>query len=99
MPDLMIQKIRDYFSTQPAVEKAWLFGSYARGEQTPQSDVDVLVEYTAGSKVSLLGRATMTYELEDILSKRVDLVKNGTLLPFAIPSVEHDKHLIYERSK
>ncbi|MBQ4009165.1 MAG: nucleotidyltransferase domain-containing protein, partial [Bacteroidales bacterium] len=36
--------IAEYFKTQP-IQKAWLFGSYARGEQTPLSDVDILVVY------------------------------------------------------
>ena len=38
----MIETIRNYFSTQPVL-KAWLFGSFARGEETPDSDVDILV--------------------------------------------------------
>lgn len=98
MPESMINKIRVYFSTQP-VEKAWLFGSYARGEQKADSDIDILVSYGKGVKVSLLKRAKMTYELEDLLSHKVDLVKEGTLLPFAVESANKDKILIYERGK
>ena len=37
----MRKSIADYFKTQPVL-KAWLFGSFARGEETPQSDVDIL---------------------------------------------------------
>jgi predicted nucleotidyltransferase len=37
---MMNQKIADYFKTQP-IERAWLFGSFARGEETPISDVDM----------------------------------------------------------
>ncbi len=40
----MTKIIADYFKTQPVV-KAWLFGSFARGEETPESDVDILVEF------------------------------------------------------
>ena len=40
----MNQKIADYFKTQPIV-RAWLFGSFARGEETPISDVDILVQF------------------------------------------------------
>ena len=36
---MMHQQIADYFKTQPVV-KAWLFGSFARGEDTPLSDAD-----------------------------------------------------------
>ena len=38
----MQQRIADYFKTQPVL-KAWIFGSFARGEETPLSDVDILV--------------------------------------------------------
>ncbi|MBR6919946.1 MAG: nucleotidyltransferase domain-containing protein, partial [Bacteroidales bacterium] len=41
MSDAMIQTICDYFATQPVL-RAWVFGSYARGEETPESDVDIL---------------------------------------------------------
>ncbi|MFS6555242.1 nucleotidyltransferase domain-containing protein, partial [Parabacteroides distasonis] len=40
----MIEKIRQYLSTQP-VKKAWLFGSFSRGEESETSDVDILVEF------------------------------------------------------
>ena len=38
----MIPKIQQYLASQP-IEKAWLFGSCSRGEETPKSDVDLLV--------------------------------------------------------
>ncbi|MBO7120517.1 MAG: nucleotidyltransferase domain-containing protein [Bacteroidaceae bacterium] len=40
--EAMTQKIAEYFKTQPVL-KAWLFGSYSRGEERPDSDVDILV--------------------------------------------------------
>ena len=39
----MTQLIAEYFKTQPVL-KAWLFGSYARGEEHEDSDVDILFE-------------------------------------------------------
>ena len=39
----MTRLIADYFKTQPVL-KAWLFGSFARGEERPDSDVDILFE-------------------------------------------------------
>ena len=44
MSEQMLQTIRDYFATQP-VRRAWLFGSYARGEEHAGSDVDILVDF------------------------------------------------------
>ena len=39
---VMKQTLSDYFKTQPVL-KAWLFGSFARDEETPLSDVDIIV--------------------------------------------------------
>ena len=89
-------KIADYFKTQPVV-RAWLFGSFARGEETPDSDVDILVEYDDNAHISLLTISHMMGELEKNTGRRIDLVENGCLLPFAVESANHDKRLIYER--
>ena len=59
----MTRLIAEYFSTQPIL-KAWLFGSFARGEQTPLSDVDLLVVYDKTARVSLLKHASMICDLE-----------------------------------
>ena len=93
----VIDNIRQYFSTQP-VRKAWLFGSFSRGEETAQSDVDILVEFDrSGKPVTLLTYARMWRELEERLGRNVDLVEDGTLKTYAVESVNHDKRLIYER--
>lgn len=92
---MMQQLIADYFKTQP-IQKAWLFGSFARGEETPLSDVDLLVQYDEDG-ISLLKHAAMICELEEILDRPVDIVEDGTLLPFAVESANRDKKLIYER--
>lgn len=93
----MTRKIADYFKTQPVL-KAWLFGSFARGEATPTSDVDILVVYDDAARVSLLTHAGMIVDLEEILQRPVDIVEDGTLLSFAVPSANRDKKLIYERA-
>ena len=96
---VMIQLISQYFETQPVL-KAWLFGSYARGEQHPDSDVDILVVFDqeTGKGVSLLKHIGIALDLEDLLGKKVDLVTDGALLPFVRESAEKDKVLIYERA-
>ena len=92
----MTQIIADYFKTQPVL-KAWLFGSFARGEETPESDVDLLVEYDPNAKISLLTISHMMGELEASTGRRIDLIEDGCLLPFAVASANRDKKLIYER--
>ena len=80
--ELMKQQIADYFKTQPVL-KAWLFGSFARGEETPESDVDILVEYDKDARISLLTISHMMGELEKSTGRKVDLIEEGCLLPFA----------------
>lgn len=94
--EAMTKIIADYFKTQPVL-KAWLFGSFARGEETPLSDVDILVEFDHGRPIGLLRYAGMWREIEDLIGRKVDLVEDGTLMPFAAESANRDKQLIYER--
>ena len=93
----MIDLIANYFKTQPVL-KAWLFGSYARGEETPVSDVDLLVVFDDEERVSLLKHAGMIVDLEKILKRPVDMAVEGTLRPRIAESVNRDKKLIYERA-
>ena len=90
------QAIADYFKTQPVL-KAWLFGSCARDEDTPQSDVDILVVLDHSQSVGL--RFFGMYEdLKELLGRQVDLVTDASLASFARESVDRDKKLIYERA-
>lgn len=93
-----IPKIQEYLSAQPVV-RAWLFGSYSRGEENADSDVDILVDYDrSAGKISLFKMGGMLMDLSELIGKKVDLVDNEGLLDFARPSVDRDKILIYERS-
>ena len=93
---VMQQSLADYFKTQP-VQRAWLFGSFARGEETPLSDVDLLVQYDDKARISLLKHCAIINDLEELLDRKV--VEEGELLPFAAESANHDKKLIYERAR
>ena len=91
----IIEALRLYFSTQPVL-KAWLFGSFSRGEETKDSDVDIMVSLDKSKPIGLKFFG-MWNDLEELLGRKVDLVSEGTLLPFAKESVERDKILVYER--
>ena len=88
--------IANYFKTQPVL-KAWLFGSFARGEEKPISDVDILVVLDHSQPIGLKFFG-MWNDLEQLLGRSVDLVTEGSLADFARKSVEQDKILIYERA-
>ena len=79
------------------VQRAWLFGSFARAEETPNSDIDILVQFLPGANVSLFDYGGIIYELEQKTGRKVDLVQENMLKHFARQSAEQDKILIYER--
>ena len=94
---MMTKVIAEYFKTQPVL-KAWLFGSFARGEETPQSDVDILfVPDYSGKPFTLFTHGGMLMDLQELLGREVDLVVEGTLRPYAAETANRDKILIYER--
>ncbi|MBR6001759.1 MAG: nucleotidyltransferase domain-containing protein [Bacteroidales bacterium] len=88
--------ISNYFKTRP-VEKAWVFGSYSRGEETPESDIDILVTLLPDAHMGL-SFFEMIVDLEHLLNRPVDLVVDGCLLPFAAETANSDKILIYDRA-
>ena len=90
------QKISEYFKSQP-IAKAWLFGSFARGEERADSDVDILISLVPGTRLGLKFFA-MNLELEQLLGRPVDLVIEGDLLPFAEKTANRDKVLVYARA-
>ena len=93
----MQKVIVEYFKTQPVL-KAWIFGSFARGEETPQSDVDILfVPDYSGKPFTLFTMGGMYMDLKERLGREVDLVVDGSLRPYAAESANRDKKLIYER--
>ena len=94
----IIPKIQQYLATQP-VERAWLFGSFSRGEEREDSDVDILVSIDRSVHVGLIKLSGMLLDIQDRLNRKVDLITEKGLMDFARKSVERDKVLIYERTE
>lgn len=92
----MLPKLRASLAKQP-VSVAWLFGSCSRGEERADSDVDLLVRYIDSDSMSLMSIGRVRKSLEASIGRRVDLVEEGCLLPFAVESANRDKILVYER--
>ncbi len=89
--------IAEYFSGKPVV-RAYLFGSYARGDADENSDVDVLVEFDYDQQPSIWKTyVSMMSELELKLGKKVDLVSSDGLSKYIAPLIHRDKILVYER--
>jgi predicted nucleotidyltransferase len=69
------------------VKRIGLFGSYIRGEQRRYSDIDFLVEF---EKPTFDNFMDLVFSLEDLFSKKVELITNGNLSPYIQPYVEKE---------
>ena len=90
-----INILQKYFKDKP-VFKAFVFGSFARGEADSNSDYDILVELDYSKKIGM-EFIQMQIDLVDLLKTNVDLVSDKALSRYIRPFVDNDKILIYER--
>lgn len=90
-----INILQEYFKDKP-VFKAFVFGSFARGEADSNSDYDILVELDYSKKIGM-EFIQMQIDLVDLLKTNVDLVSDKALSRYIRPFVDNDKILIYER--
>ena len=96
MDKSIVNKLTKYFESQP-IEKAWIFGSFARSEEKKKSDIDILVNFSPDSRITLLRYIHIINDLQSLTGKKIDLVEDGQIKVFARKSVINDKILIYER--
>lgn len=85
-----------YFQNKP-VKKVWLFGSYATGSASEESDVDVLVDLDYSVHIGWDYFAWHD-ELGSLLDKKVDVVSVEGVNKRIWPYIQKDMTLIYERS-
>jgi predicted nucleotidyltransferase/plasmid maintenance system antidote protein VapI len=91
----IIEMLRDFFKKDGRIAKAWVFGSFARGEDRPDSDIDLIVSYSEKASGTLLDYADIKLGLENLLHRTVDVVEDGFIKAFARESVNRDKIQIY----
>jgi len=78
-----------------------VFGSYARGDDTPDSDIDLLVEFEdpPRKKLGLLEWVRLEREMGEKLGRKVDLVPAEGVKPRMRPSIEEDMRVVYEEAR
>ena len=87
--------IVNYFRDKP-VKRAYLFGSFARQENTDDSDIDLLVDLDYENGADFFMFLDMQEQLSKLLDKKVDLISSNGLSRFIKPYIEREKLLIYE---
>jgi len=93
----IIEKIKNYFFLDKNIAKAWLFGSFARGDNDYKSDIDLMIQVSKDSRFSLLDLGEIQYQLEKDIPYKIDVVMEGGIKPQIMQRIKPDLKLIYER--
>jgi predicted nucleotidyltransferase len=88
----VLQTLREHETELKAAGIAHLrlFGSVARGDQSPGSDIDLLADFDEGSRVSLLTVIHIENRLSNLFGCKVDLISSKGLREFARKGAEQD---------
>lgn len=89
---LIIAKLKETEASLRAqgVAHAALFGSHARGEARPDSDIDIMVEIEPGARMDLLAYIGIVHFIEDLFPARVDVSNRAAQKPYIRSSAERD---------
>ena len=80
---------------QYQVRELSLFGSAARGDMRPDSDIDLLVDFLPGSDIDLVDYTGFMLDLSRLIGRKVDLVSKNGLKPLIRASVLEEARLLY----
>lgn len=93
----IVRELKAVFKKFPQIQKAWIFGSYARGEMTFQSDVDVVI--TVGKGFTYFQLADVQYQAENKLGLKLDIGFKSSLDKTVMKHAEKDMKLIYTKGE
>lgn len=88
----IIQAIVNYLKNK-GVKEIGIFGSFARNEELPDSDIDILVEYNRST--TLFDVVKIHQELAEIIGKKVDIVSKTAVRPAIMNYIQKDLQVVY----
>ena len=89
----IIRREKLFLAEKYQVTDIGVFGSVTRDNQTPESDVDVMVKFSPENNIGLFEYINLAHYLEDKLKRKVDLVTPSSVRPafrkYILPTVEY----------
>lgn len=91
----ILQQLKKGIKKFPHIEKAWIYGSFARGDDGPKSDVDIALQ--TNPTFTYFDLAEVQHQLETSINRKVDVGFIDSFKPYIFEHVKPDLKLIYER--
>ena len=91
----IIEQIKNKLKLFSKVSNAWIYGSFAREDDSSGSDIDIAVKTDEG--FSYFDLAEIQYQLENELNRKIDIGFLDSIKPYILKNIEPDLKLIYER--
>lgn len=91
----IINHLKDTITRFPQIEKAWIYGSFAREDDRPKSDVDIALQTSAS--FTYFDLAEVQFQLENAINRKIDIGFIDSFKPYILEHVQNDLKLIYER--
>ena len=90
----ILKKLKNGIKKFPKIEKAWIYGSFSRGEDGPKSDVDIALQ--TSKTFTYFDLAEVQHQLEKAINRKVDVGFIDSFKPYILEHVKPDLKLIYE---
>lgn len=94
----IVNVIKNFLSVDGRVLRAWMFGSFARGDDGPKSDIDLMIEEHPSGSFSYFDLADIQFKLENLLKRKVDIGFASSLRDHAAQNIRQEAQLIYENT-
>ena len=91
----ILQTIQSALDEDGRVSAAWVFGSFARGEEQANSDIDIMIELKEDKQYSMFDVLDIAHLLENSIKHKIDVVEKDCLKPFAQQTALKDIIKIY----
>ncbi len=91
----ILKQLKSGIKKFPLIEKAWIYGSFAREDDSPKSDVDIALQ--ANPAFTYFDLAELQHLLENRLNRKVDIGFMDSFKPYILEHIKPDLKLIYER--